>query len=304
MIRLSNNLFSQSPWPEIAQQIASSLNTHFVLEKINAIGGGCINEAYHIQGYNQHYFVKLNKASCLTMFEAEAAGLKEIQDSHSLRVPEPKCWGCDDINAWLVLEYLELSHAPRQNAEALGLGLAQMHRTFSEQFGWIRNNTIGSTLQKNEPSSDWVDFWRHNRLGYQLHLAQINGYKGKLQAQSERLMADLDVFFAGLNINASLLHGDLWSGNYSFDLTGQPVLFDPAVYYGDREADLAMTELFGGFPTQFYSIYQEAYPLDTGYRTRKTLYNLYHVLNHLNLFGGGYLRQAEQMTDKLLAEIR
>ncbi len=304
MIRSTSNLSSQSPWLEIAEQIDSSLDTHFVLENVRAIGGGCINETYHIQGNEQHYFVKLNKASKLPMFEAEAAGLKEIQNSHTLRVPEPKCWGSNDFNAWLVLEYLELRHTPHQHAEALGIGLANMHRTFSDQFGWFRNNTIGSTLQKNDRSSDWIHFWRQNRLGYQLQLAQINGYKGKLQAQGERLMADLDVFFTGTRINACLLHGDLWSGNYAFDSTGRPVLFDPAVYYGDREADLAMTELFGGFPAQFYASYQDAYPLEVGYRTRKTLYNLYHVLNHLNLFGSGYLRQAEQMMDKLLAEIR
>ncbi|MCO6429060.1 fructosamine kinase family protein [Nitrosomonas communis] len=302
MMRSISNLSSQSPWSEIVQQI-SSLGTHFVLEKINAIGGGCINEAYHIQGSGQYYFVKLNKASSLPMFEAEAAGLSEIQNSHTLRVPEPKCCGCNDFNAWLVLEYLELRHTPNQHADALALSLANMHRTFSDQFGWIRNNTIGSTLQKNDRSSDWIHFWRHNRLEYQLKLASINGYTGKLQTRGERLIADLDAFFAGSHINACLLHGDLWSGNYSFDTTGQPVLFDPAVYYGDREADLAMTELFGGFPAQFYASYQDAYPLDPGYSTRKTLYNLYHILNHLNLFGSGYLRQAEQMLDSLLAEI-
>jgi fructosamine-3-kinase len=271
---------------------------------MDAIGGGCINETYYLQGREQHYFVKLNKAGTLPMFEAEAAGLKEIQNSHTLRVPEPKCWGSNEVNAWLVLEYLELRHPPNPHAEALGVGLANMHRTFSDQFGWFRNNTIGSTLQKNDRSAEWIPFWRQHRLGYQLQLAQINGYKGKLQTQGERLMADLDVFFTGTRINACLLHGDLWSGNYSFDAAGRPVLFDPAVYYGDRETDLAMTELFGGFPAQFYASYQDAYPLEAGYRTRKTLYNLYHVLNHLNLFGSGHLRQAEQMMDKLLAEIK
>jgi fructosamine-3-kinase len=303
MTRLSSHLSLQSPWQEIAAQI-SSLDTHFVLEKISAIGGGCINETYHIQGNDQHYFVKLNKASSLLMFEAEAMGLKEIQNSHALRVPDPKCSGHNDFHAWLVLEYLELTDTANQHAEALGSGLAGMHRTFSAQFGWIRDNTIGSTLQKNDRSSDWIHFWRYNRLGHQLQLAKTNGYQGKLQTQGERLMADLELFFTGSRINASLLHGDLWSGNYSFNSAGQPVLFDPAVYYGDREADLAMTELFGGFPAQFYASYQDAYPLDAGYRTRKTLYNLYHVLNHLNLFGGGYLRQAEQILDRLLAEIK
>jgi fructosamine-3-kinase len=112
----------------------------------------------------------------------------------------------------------------------------------------------------------------------------------------------MDSFFSGQEPAASLLHGDLWSGNYSFTRNGVPVLFDPAVYYGDREADVAMTELFGGFPASFYAAYRESYPLDAGYRVRKNLYNLYHILNHLNLFGGGYRHQAEQMMTKLLAE--
>lgn len=301
---MSPSFFSQPPWSTIEDHIASSSGTRFTLEEITAVGGGCINTAYHIVGNGQHYFIKLNKASKLAMFAAEAAGLQEIQNSRTLRVPEAKCWGRDDSNAWLVLEYLELKDTTKPDGEALGRGLANMHRTFSDQFGWIQDNTIGSILQKNNPSSDWIDFWRHHRLGYQLHLAKVNGYTGKLQTQGERLMADLDAFFSGSPIRASLLHGDLWSGNYAFDSTGQPVLFDPAVYYGDRETDLAMTELFGGFPASFYASYQNAYPLEAGYRTRKTLYNLYHVLNHLNLFGGGYLRQTESMLDCLLAEIR
>jgi fructosamine-3-kinase len=135
-----------------------------------------------------------------------------------------------------------------------------------------------------------------------LRLACVNGHTGRLQTQGEQLLEKLHFFFPGPQPVASLLHGDLWSGNYGFDHT-RPVLFDPAVYYGDRETDIAMTELFGGFSQTFYAAYREAYPLDSGYETRKTLYNLYHILNHLNLFGGGYLHQAQQMTGRLLAEV-
>ncbi len=187
-------------------------------------------------------------------------------------------------------------------AEAFGAGLAAMHRCTSEKFGWKRDNTIGATPQINKYTSGWVQFWREHRLGYQLQLARVNGHTGKLQVLGEKLMAKLDSFFPGPDPAASLLHGDLWSGNYSFDSAGQPVLFDPAVYYGDRETDIAMTELFGGFPAVFYAAYRESYPLDPGYDIRKTLYNLYHILNHLNLFGGGYRHQAEQMMGRLLAE--
>lgn len=297
-------LSTQSPWPAIQAQIASCIKSNFSLEKITSTGGGCINATYHIEGNGQHYFVKLNKAHYLPMFEAEAAGLIEIKNAGTLHAPEPQCWGQADGSAWLVMEYLDLTGHGKSCGEALGLGLANMHRTFSSHYGWTRDNTIGTTLQKNDVSSDWIDFWRQQRLGYQLQLASANGHTGKLQKRGEQLLLRLDGFFTNTPIRASLLHGDLWGGNYAFDSSGQPVIFDPAVYYGDREADLAMTELFGGFPSSFYVSYQNAYPLDTGYRTRKTLYNLYHILNHLNLFGGGYLHQVEQMLDRLLAEIK
>lgn len=237
------------------------------------------------------------------MFEAEATGLQEIKNSHTLRVPTPVCWGRNETNAWLVLEYLDIESTSKCGSIALGTGLAAMHRMSFEKFGWMQNNTIGSTPQINEFSFDWIQFWRKHRLGYQLQLAQTNGYTRELQKQGEHLMAELDAFFPGTPPIASLLHGDLWNGNYSFDPIGHPILFDPAVYYGDRETDLAMTELFGGFPETFYAAYREAYPLDSGYKTRKTLYNLYHILNHLNLFGRSYLYQAKQMISKLLAEI-
>lgn len=293
-----------SPWIDIAAQISLATEMPFVAEKISSVGGGCVNETYRIEGSGQRFFVKLNNANSLDMFAAEAAGLQEIHGSRTLRVPMPVCWEKNRFKAWLVLEYLSMGGVTAADATALGSGLAAMHRLSSQKFGWERENTIGATPQINEFSSDWVSFWREFRLGYQLKLAQVNGYSGKLQTQGEQLMVRLESFFPGPKPAASLLHGDLWSGNYGFDSAGQPVLFDPAVYYGDRETDIAMTELFGGFSAIFYAAYREAYPLDPGYATRKTLYNLYHILNHLNLFGGGYLHQAEQMMRRLLAEVR
>lgn len=291
------------PWADIAAQISNSTGLPFKVEETASLGGGCINETYRIEGTGQQFFVKLNNADNLPMFEAEAAGLQEICRSRTLRVPVPVCWGKNESKAWLVLEYLEMGNISSSGAATMGTRLAAMHRVSSEKFGWMRDNTIGATLQINSYSPNWIQFWREQRLGYQLQLARVNGYTGKLQTQGEQLLGQLEFFFPGTEPVASLLHGDLWSGNYSFDRVGQPVLFDPAVYYGDRETDIAMTELFGGFPANFYAAYREAYPLDPGYSTRKTLYNLYHVLNHLNLFGSGYLRQAEQMTNRLLAEV-
>ncbi|MDQ3187104.1 MAG: fructosamine kinase family protein [Pseudomonadota bacterium] len=291
-----------SLWADIAAQISVPTGRPFIVEQASSISGGCINETYRIEGDGQRFFVKLNNIDSLAMFEAEAAGLQEIHKSRTLRVPLPVCWGTNKSKAWLVLEYLEMDNVSCGDAAALGLGLAAMHHSSSEKFGWVRDNTIGATPQINKFSSNWIQFWREHRLGYQLQLAGTNGHTGKLQTLGDQLLAQLDCFFPGWEPAVSLLHGDLWSGNYSFDCAGQPVLFDPAVYYGDRETDIAMTELFGGFSTVFYAAYREAYPLDTGYATRKTLYNLYHILNHLNLFGGGYLNQAEQMISRLLAE--
>ena len=292
-----------SPWSDIAVQISASINSPFDVEKTSSISGGCINQAYCIEDDKHSFFVKLNKTESLQMFEAEATGLQEIKNSHTLRVPTPVCWGRNEANAWLVLEYIEMDNTTKNGSAALGTGLAEMHRISFEKFGWVQNNTIGSTPQINKFSLDWIQFWRKHRLGYQLQLAKTNGYTGKILKQGEYLMAELDAFFPGIPQVASLLHGDLWSGNYSYDLAGCPVLYDPAPYYGDRETDLAMTELFGGFSTTFYAAYCEAYPLDPGYKIRKTLYNLYHILNHLNLFGRSYLHQAEHMTEKLLTEI-
>ncbi len=292
------------PWSDIATQISASTGIPFVVQKVGRIGGGCISQGHRIESSGQCFFVKINSSDNVSMFEAEASGLQEIYNSRALRVPIPVCWGRNDSSSWLVMEFLEMGNAGRKSAESLGRGLASMHRFSSEKFGWIRDNTIGTTPQFNRLSSDWIQFWRDHRLGYQLQLAQINGYTGKLQPLGERLMTELDVFFMDTLTVPSLLHGDLWSGNYTFDTAGQPVLFDPAIYYGDREADLAMTELFGGFPADFYAAYRETYPLDPGYVIRKDLYNLYHVLNHLNLFGEGYLNQAEKMMEKLHSEIR
>lgn len=292
-----------SIWPDIAEHIAATTGQPFIADGQHAVGGGCINAATVVRGGDQRYFVKSNDAAKLDMFTAEAAGLNELAQAQAIRVPAPICWGTSGEQAYLVLEYVEQGQPRSESMTWLGQELAQLHRRPNEHYGWHRDNTIGATLQVNTPSNDWIDFWQRHRLGFQLELAKRNGHGGKLQRQGERLVSDLGAFFRASTPAASLLHGDLWSGNYTFDEHGHPVIFDPAVYYGDRETDLAMTELFGGFPSRFYDAYREAYPLEAGYAIRKTLYNLYHVLNHLNLFGGGYLSQAERMIDMLLAEV-
>lgn len=292
-------------WRKIEQEISASEAGDFVLQNHTSIAGGDINQALKIdgllEGERKQFFIKFNQAGALSMFLAEAAGLQALQQVDAIYVPRVICVG-EAERSYLVLENLNLSTGGATSARQLGEQLAQLHRRSSggASFGWQQDNTIGLTRQKNTQSHDWITFWREQRLGFQLQLAKKNGASHRLLAKGEKLQDKLEVLFAGHRPEASLLHGDLWSGNYGYLQNGQPVIFDPAVYYGDREADIAMTELFGGFPAEFYAAYNEVWPLHQGYATRKTLYNLYHVLNHFNLFAGGYAVQAEQMIDKLL----
>jgi len=292
-------------WDEISKKISESVETPFIASKRQSIGGGCINSAYKLSDGKQQFFLKTNEASKIEMFKAESDGLDEIVRSNTIRVPRPVCVGVTDRQAFLVMEYVQLNSATANANRHIQLGhdLANMHRITQTHYGWVKDNTIGSTLQINDLEDNWISFWRDKRLGFQLELAATNGYRGRLQQRGDKLMANLNGFFANYTPAASLLHGDLWSGNYSFDDSGAPVIFDPAVYFGDREADLAMTELFGGFSAEFYAAYNEQYPLHDGYIIRKMLYNLYHIINHLNLFGSGYLAQAENMIDRLLSEV-
>jgi protein-ribulosamine 3-kinase len=288
-------------WKAVAASIARATGEPFQVDHANPVGGGCINQGFHLQGSGREFFVKLNTASALAMFEAEAVGLKEIAATNTVRVPLPICMESDRERAWLVLQYLPLSSGGPRSMAVLGERLAAMHRITHERYGWTRDNTIGATPQVNARLADWSEFWTQHRLGYQLDLAARNGHRGELQRKGALLLERVANLFVGHRPAASLLHGDLWGGNAAATTGNEPVIFDPAVYYGDREADLAMTTLFGGFPSEFYLAYESAWPLDPGHRGRRDLYNLYHVLNHLNLFGGGYLRQAQEMIDRLLA---
>ncbi len=296
-----------SDWSKFEQAISDAFGRSFLLKQNAAVSGGDINQAFRVEGVftdnNQaaQYFIKLNQQSRLAMFEAEAAGLEEIDQSKTIRVPKVVCHGVEGSQSFLVLENLSLAQGLGVDAaKRLGQQLAAMHRVTAPQFGWQRNNTIGTTQQNNNLTDSWIDFWREQRLGFQLDLAKSHGCGLSLYTKGEKLKSQLQQFFLSYTPEPSLLHGDLWSGNYGYLSSGEPVIYDPAVYYGDRETDLAMTELFGGFVAEFYSAYNEVWPLDKGYQRRKTLYNLYHVLNHFNLFGGGYAIQAENMLDNLL----
>lgn len=289
-------------WQDIEQQISGYTGKAFTLERKQSVGGGSINDAWRISGNGQDYFIKLNKASLLDMFEAERDGLLMMSQSNTIRVPQALLSGISHNQAFIVLEYISMTGSAQP--EKMGEQLAAMHQTIGPSFGWQRNNTIGATAQCNTWHTDWVAFWSECRLGYQTELAARNGIGRKVVKQCELLRSHLGDFFSNYSPRASLLHGDLWGGNAAFAESGQPVIFDPATYYGDREADIAMTELFGGFSQGFYTAYNHHFPLDSGYKIRKILYNQYHILNHFNLFGGGYGMQAERMATQLLSECR
>jgi protein-ribulosamine 3-kinase len=272
--------------------------------RLNSIGGGSINDAYQLQSGQQSYFIKLNRPQLSAMFEAEALGLEEMRALNCVRIPEVICHGQTAEHSYIVLEYIKLGNLRGQASQRLGIQLAQLHRHSQPYYGWQINNTIGSTPQHNNREHDWMSFWQQHRLGQQLKFASKNGFGSRLQDKGELLLENLHLFFETYTPLPALLHGDLWGGNAGVDPQGNPVIFDPACYYGDRETDIAMTELFGGFGADFFATYQTEYPLDSGYKTRKTLYNLYHILNHINLFGSSYVGQAEDMLEKLLSEIK
>jgi fructosamine-3-kinase len=285
-------------WTLIAEHISQVTAQPFNINQHRSVSGGCINQGYCLQGDGLAYFVKINQASRLSMFAAEAFGLKQMAATHTIRLPEPICWGISDNYSYLVLEWLEFAQGNSLSWEKMGQKLALMHQTPGNQrFGWNENNTIGSTPQINTWTDTWADFFAQHRIGYQLQLAQKRG--GSFPERTEVLLAVLKCLKDHYP-QPSLVHGDLWSGNVGVTKDGEPVILDPATYYGDREVDIAMTELFGGFPAAFYRGYNEVFPLEEGYQQRKSLYNLYHILNHFNLFGGGYGTQANQMLRQIL----
>ncbi|MCB1231415.1 MAG: fructosamine kinase family protein [Verrucomicrobiae bacterium] len=292
-------------WSALSKCLESETGLRLVSGSEREQGGGCINAAWlvsaeNLKGEKRSLFVKANRLEKLAMFETEAAALAEIAETNTIRVPCPVWCGEAGNRSALVLEAISMQRSPGARfEEEMGRQLARMHRVTESRgrFGWDRDNVIGETPQPNGWMDSWPAFFAKRRIGFQLELAADRGrnFRG-----SEALGEAIPKFFSHYNPAPSLLHGDLWGGNAAFDEGGNPVIFDPATYYGDREADLAFTELFGGFSSAFYRGYESEWPLDPGFAQRKTLYNLYHVLNHDHLFGGGYVVRAQGMIDTLL----
>lgn len=264
------------------------------------VSGGCIHQTWRLDGESP-VFLKTNAAAYAEMFAAEAEGLREIAETGAVRVPEVLEAGTFEDMAFLALEFIPLTNRTPAVDALLGAQLAALHRHTSGngEHGWHRENTIGETPQNNPWTRDWVAFFREYRLRFQLDLARTNGLD---LPDGDRLLDSLDAFFLDHTPAPSLLHGDLWSGNAAATANGDPVLFDPAVYYGDRETDIAFSRMFGGFSPTFYEAYEKAWPLHEGSARREPLYRLYHILNHYNLFGGPYGAQASREIRTILSK--
>jgi fructosamine-3-kinase len=283
-------------WQSIAEQISTELDIDFQITDKASLNGGSVNLAWHIQGQGRQFFVKLNQRERLEQFENEQWSLQKLAQQGAIRVPEVICVGQTLDKAFLVLEYLPLQMETELGWQQLGEQLAALHAQHEQaMFGFDWDNFIGLTVQPNQWQSSWSSFFSEQRLGWQLQLLAEQGFGvgniDKMVEQSRQLLAHHKPL-------PSLLHGDLWRGNIGFTAEG-PVVFDPACYFGDREADVAFTGLFARFPEAFYQSYQAVYPLHEGYQQRKSLYNLYHVLNHANQFRGSYLLQAQELIKQL-----
>lgn len=259
-----------------------------------SVGGGCIHQTRLLDlADGRCLFLKADSGVPDDLFEREAEGLQALTAAGALRVPADPLPGRAGGTVFLLMEAVPTGRAGRDFFTRFGRGFAELHRaTRGDRYGLDHDDYLGGTPQPNRWSESWVEFFRERRLGHQLRLAERRGHAdGELMRLGGRLLECLDRWLEVPDEPACLLHGDLWSGNFLADEQGEPVLIDPAVYYGHREADLAMTRLFGGFDTAFYRAYEEAWPLPPGHEERLPLYQLYHLLNHLNLFGASYRRQ-------------
>lgn len=294
-------------WHKITQKIAQKSGKRINPRTVLTVSGGDINDAFIVGNGLDSIFVKVNSKSCLAMFEAEQFGLLSIDKTHSIKVPRVYCTDVCEEHAFIAMQRLNVTRTPpscsAKRYRQFGRNLAFMHKQTQLQYGADINNTIGSTPQFNNWTPDWFDFWRQQRLYLQLDLIEQAGTApSSLFDEVYELGEKMPLLFTDIPA-ASCLHGDLWQGNWAFDEHGDAIVFDPAHYFGDRETDIAMSRLFGSAPPDFYAAYNEAYPLSDNYTVRETFYNIYHILNHYNLFGGSYLKQAQQMIRKVLSEI-
>jgi len=274
------------------------------VQLISATPAGGSTPALDVRGKGVRLFVKLADITAADRLEAEADGLAALAAVGTFRIPAVLAQGHAGDHAFLVLEYLSLHPlASAEEGERFAQALSALHATTGERYGWHRSNYLGPTRQPNDEQDNWVLFLSRHRLAPLLAQAGKAGYSQEIERPGLRLLERLPALFLDYRPAPSLLHGDLWHGNAAITADGMPALFDPACHYGDREAELAMAELFGGFPSAFYATYRRLAPLSAGYELRKLAYQLHHLLNHLHIFGKAYAGQVQRLLAQLLREL-
>lgn len=293
--------------PSLDRTLRKLVPTITTVIESQPVGGGCISDARRVSvrdesGRARTLFVKTNEASFLDNFRAEWDGLIRLSEPDVIGVPNPIAVGEFEDRAWLVTEWVEQGPRRGDFFAAFGRDLARMHQaTLGRQIGLDRDNYLGSARQVNATCDRWVEFFANHRIGFQLRWAvEQNLADAGLRDECERIVQTMDRLLEGRDDQTSLLHGDLWSGNYLCDSAGQPTIIDPAIYYGCREAEFGMLRLFGSCPAAFYDAYMETFPLPDGWQRRVSVYVLYHLLNHLNLFGSGYFDQCRTLAAEIL----
>lgn len=286
----------------LAGALVDLFGNSVAITETDRLSGGDINKAYALTlNTGDKIFMKANAKSNAAFFTAEAAGLTAIAATKAISTPKIICTGTDDGEdvgySFLLLEYIKSSGKIKTYWETFARELAAMHKAdVGKEFGFSQDNFIGARPQQNTPAGSWISFFRDQRLAPQFKAAD-SYFTPADRTKITKLLDNLDRFLIEPE-QPSLLHGDLWNGNVMCGSEGKAMLIDPACYVGHREADLAMTELFGGFPQTFYDAYKEAFPLQPGYEERRDLYNLYQLLNHLNLFGPTYLEPVLAITSE------
>lgn len=285
-------------WQVFQTTLSHELDTEIRIENVEPVSGGDISRAFKLTTNKIDFFVKLNRPDAEQMFRIEWSGLAELSSVGGIRIPEPICIGTSQHASYFVMEFIEL--ASEIDQAAAGIGVAEVHQLEHTRFGWEQNNYIGARVQQNSWHSDWAEFYWNCRLEPQLVCAVESGFS-ILEKAIEPLREKTMLLLEHHAIVPSLLHGDLWHGNIAMSKNAEVVLYDPAVYWGDPEADIAATHLFGGFNEAFYRAYYERIPMQEGNEDRKPLYQLYHWLNHLNQFGQSYLEPCLNSMSELYA---
>ncbi|MCF2946843.1 fructosamine kinase family protein [Paraglaciecola aquimarina] len=283
-------------WHFISEQISQNIQQEFICDDVREIPEGDSHQTFRVSDGKRRFFVKVNEKIRHTNFQAEIEGLKHLNDTELFKISKVITDGVVSDHSFLVLEYIHMQPGNSENWQVFGQLLAKMHQQNKQNmYGWQEDNFIGKTSQNNKWQKNWSQFFAEQRIGFLLQLLADNGHK---LADIDKAVESVHTLLVGHNPQASMLHGDLWQGNTGF-YKDQAVIFDPAFYFGDRETDIAMSELFGRFPNEFYQGYNEIWPLESNYQYRKPIYQLYHTLNHALLFEGYYLDSAKSILKNL-----